>query len=150
MITDSPAEPITPNSFGQGLPDQHDRYRDLSERDITGRSLRQLQDEGRYDGPLDPANYPPLTLTEHLEVIALGESIARFYRHPANVHRAVCAGATWAQVAAALGATAEQARADYRAWAEEQHRLYEREGGRFGMNAQEYRHALDRCGADDA
>ena len=29
--------------------------------------------------------------------------MARYYRHPAHAHRALLAGATWAQVAAATG-----------------------------------------------
>ena len=68
-----------------------------------------------------PGKYPPLTVAEHLEVLALGERIARYYRHPSQVDKAVKAGASWEQIAAATGTTAEAARAAYREWAEGQH-----------------------------
>jgi hypothetical protein len=32
--------------------------------------------------------FPPLTVAEHPEMIALGERIARYYQHPSQVHLA--------------------------------------------------------------
>ena len=68
--------------------------------------------------------FPPLTVAEHVEMLALGERIARYYRHPSQVDKAVSAGASWAQIAAATGTTEDAARAAYREWAEGQHRLH--------------------------
>lgn len=98
----------------------------------------------------DPAqhgteDHEPLTVEEQLEVLATGEVVARIYRHPADVDRALKAGATWAQVAAARGCSEEQARHDYRAWAEGQHRLWASEfsgGTRFGLNDHQYAEAI--------
>ena len=87
-------------------------------------------------------------MDEHLEVLATGEVVARMYRHPANVDRALEAGATWEQVADALDCDQAQARQDYRKWAEGQHRLWAGEygdGGKFGMNDAEYAAALARA-----
>ena len=60
--------------------------------------------------------FPPLTTAEHLEMLALGERIARYYRHPAQVDKALRAGAT--------GTTEDSARAAYREWANGQHQAY--------------------------
>ena len=54
-------------------------------------------------------------------MLARGEAIAFYYRHPAGVDHAVKAGATWEQIAAARNTTPEAARAAYREWAEGQH-----------------------------
>ena len=53
-------------------------------------------------------------------MLALGERIARFYRHPFQVDNAVRAGASWEQIAAAAGTTEDAVRAAYRDWAEGQ------------------------------
>ena len=73
---------------------------------------------------------------------------ASMYRHPANVGRALEAGATWEQIGAALDCDEAQARQDYRKWTEGQHRLWAGEyggGGKFGMNDAEYAEALARA-----
>jgi len=57
-----------------------------------------------------PEDYPPLTAAEHLEMLGLGEVIARHYRHPSQVHHTVMAGATWEQIAAATGGDPGDAR----------------------------------------
>src|SRR2546430_6081694 len=97
--------------------------------------------------PGDPAltrgDSPPLTTAEHLELLALGEALARHYRHPVQVHHAVLAGATWQQVAAATGGDRDQARRAYRAWAEGQHRLRQDfPGGTIGLGDDEYAAAV--------
>jgi hypothetical protein len=82
-------------------------------------------------------------VAEHLEMLALGEAIAFYYRHPAGVDHAVRAGATWEQIAAARNTTAEAARAAYREWAEGQHKY-------SGMSDADYAAALERARNTDA
>ncbi len=53
------------------------------------------------------------------------------------------AGATWAQIAAAVGASEAQVRQGYREWADAQHRLWAYCDGRFGMDADG--HAISRA-----
>ena len=128
-----------------GLRDQIDRYEELTDRDLMARSIATLQARGEYDEDKHPSpeEYQPLTVAEHLEMLALGEAIAFYYRHPAGVDHAVRAGATWEQIAAARNTTAEAARAVYREWAEGQHKY-------AGMGDQEYAAALERVGDTDA
>ena len=78
-------------------------------------------------------------------MLAAGELLARYYRHPAHVHRALQAGATWAQVAAATGRDEARARQDYREWAEDEHCLWEDYNGEFGISADEYAAAIARA-----
>ena len=127
------------------LRDQIDRYEELTDRNLMARSIATLQARGEYDQDRhpDPAGYPPLTVAEHLEMLALGEAIAFYYRHPAGVDHAVRAGATWEQIAAARNTTAETARTAYRDWAEGQHKY-------AGMGDAEYAAALERAGQADA
>jgi hypothetical protein len=84
-------------------------------------------------------------VTEHLEMLAAGELLARYYRHPAHAHRALQAGATWEQVAAATGRDEAQARRDYLEWAEDEHRLWEDYNGEYGIDAAEYAAAIARA-----
>ena len=107
------------------FPDVLNRYQALNDRDAMARAIATLQGRGQWneDRSIKPEDYPPLTAGEHLELLALGEVIARHYRHPALVHHAVLGGATWAQIAAAAGGDPDQARQAYREWAEGQHRL---------------------------
>jgi hypothetical protein len=126
------------------LPDQRARYEELTGRDLMARSIAALQARGDYDEGKhpDPAGYPPLTVAEHLEMLALGEAIAFYYRHPAGVDHAVRAGATWEQIAAARNTAAEAARAAYVDWAEGQHKY-------AGMSDADYAAALERAGGTD-
>jgi hypothetical protein len=127
------------------LPDQIDRYRELADRDMAARSIAILQARGEYDEEkariLPLGKYQPLTAAEHLEILALGEAIAFHYRHPSGVDRAVKAGATWEQIAAATNTTPAAARAAYRDWAEGQHQY-------AGMSDDEYAAAIRRAAAD--
>lgn len=127
------------------LREQIDRYEELTDRNLMARSIATLQARGEYDEDKhpDPAEYEPLTVAEHLEMLALGEAIAFYYRHPAGVDHAVRAGATWEQIAAATGTTAEAARAAYRAWAEGQHKY-------AGMGDDDYAAALRAAGTTGA
>ena len=122
---------------GGNLPDQIARYHELSERDLMAGSIATLKTRGTYK-PNEHVNedrFPPLAVAEHLEMLALGEVIARYYQHPSQVHAAVKAGATWDQIAAATGTTAEATRIAYREWAEGQHKY-------AGMDDAEYTAAV--------
>src|SRR5260370_13609720 len=96
-----------PATFGEAwempFADVLNRWQALENRDTMARSIATLQARGQWGGDrsLNPEDYPALTPAEHLEVIALGEVIARRYRHPCQVHHAVLAAPTWAQNAAA-------------------------------------------------
>ncbi len=132
--------------------DARDRYDELTQRDLHARSITTLKDNGDYDPVKHGASDPqPLTLSEHLEVLANGEVVARVYRHPYQVHRALEAGATWEQIADACGCSEAKDRQDYREWAEGQHRLWTGElgggAGRFGMNNADYAAAIARAEA---
>lgn len=116
--------------------DARERFDELVAREVSARAF------GEAGGA------EPLTVTEHLELLAAGELLARYYRHPAHAHRALQAGATWEQVAAATGRDQAQARRDYREWAEDQHRLWTDFNGELGMDAAEYAAALARVGPD--
>ena len=139
--------PVTYNeASGGNIADQVDRYRELSEHDTMVRSIAILKARATYepDEHVNEEKFPPLSMAEHLEMLALGERMARYYRHPAQVDRAVRAGATWAQIAAATGTTADAARAAYREWADGQHLLYAGPG--IGLDDDEYAAALELAG----
>jgi hypothetical protein len=125
------------------LPEQIERHRELTGCDMTARSIASLQARGEYDEErariLPLGRYQPLTAAEHVELLALGEAIASYYRHPSGVDRAARAGATWEQIAAARNTTADCARSAYREWAEGQHQY-------AGMGDDEYAAALQRAG----
>jgi hypothetical protein len=132
------------------FPDVVNRYQALDNRDAMARAIATLQARGEWndDRRLNPEDYPALTAAEHLELIALGEVMARHYRHPAQVHDAVLAGATWEQIAAATGGGADQARHAYGQWAEGQHRLRQDfPRGTLGLGDEEYAAAVKAAGA---
>ena len=89
----------------------------------------------------------PLTAAEHLEMMAAGEVLARYYqRDQARIDRAVRAGASWEQVAAATGISAAQARQEYRDWVGQQHvRSKNPNPYGLGMDDLEYLAALARA-----
>jgi hypothetical protein len=129
-----------------------ERFEELDNRDITVRALATLQARGTYDPQRhgDADRYPPLTTDEHLEILAAGELLARHYRHPALVHHAVLAGASWPQIAAATGSDEAAARRAYQQWADSQHRLYVDYDGEFGMDAAEHAAALHQAAEPEA
>lgn len=135
-------------SSGRTWLDARDRYDELTQRDLSARARATLVARGEYDpekhGPSDPE---PLTLSEHLEVLADGETVSRVYRHPVQVARAVQAGATWQQIAEATGSNEAEVRQEYRQWAEGQHCLHEHYDSKFGMPDSEYRAAIARTEA---
>lgn len=127
--------------------DARERFEELTVRDVSARAFMALVARGDYDPWIhgDLGSFEPLTVTEHLELLASGEMLARYYRHPAHAHRALQAGATWEQVAAATGSDEAQARRDYREWAEDEHRLWADYNGEFGIDAAEYAAAMARA-----
>ena len=128
--------------IGGNIVDQMDRYRELADHDVMARSIATLKSRGTYEPNkyVNDEKFPPLTAAEHLELLALGERIARYYRHPSQVDNAVKAGASWAQIAAATGTTEDAARTAYREWAEGQHKY-------AGMDDAEYAAAVRAAGA---
>jgi hypothetical protein len=127
------------------------RYEELTDRDLYAMSRADLEARGEYEPAEHGTAIPePLTLRERLELLANGEVLARYYRHPAMLDHAVKAGASWEQIGAARGTSAEQARQDYREWAEGQHNLWRGEysdGGRFGLDDAGYAEAIARAEA---
>jgi hypothetical protein len=122
--------------------DQIEWYRDLAQHDALAGVIAIGKARGTYE-PNEHVNeekFPPLTMAEHLEMLALGERIARYYRHPSQVDKAVKAGASWAQIAAATGTTENAARAAYREWAESLHQLHADMG--MGLDDDQYAAAL--------
>jgi hypothetical protein len=141
---------LTPGD-GRTWLDARDRYDELTQRDLSARARATLVARGEYDPKKHGRSNPePLTLTEHLEVLANGEVVARVYRHPVQVDRALQAGATWEQIADACGCSEAKARQEYREWAEGQHNLwtgtYGGESGRFGLDDAGYAEAIARAG----
>jgi hypothetical protein len=152
--TQQPAapQPTTYHQASSAYPytgDARERHDELIQRRILAQARATLIARGEYD----PARHgteehEPLSVDEHLEVIATGEVVARMYRHPVDVDRALEAGASWEQVAAARGCDEAQARQDYRKWAAGQHHLWASDysgGGKLGMNDAEYAKALARA-----
>jgi hypothetical protein len=122
-----------------------ERFEELTNRDLMARAHATLKARGTYDPHKhgDTGKYPPLATDEHLELLAAGEMLARYYRHPALIHHAVTAGASWPQIAAATGSDEAKARQGYREWADGQHRLYGDHQGEFGMDDAEHTAAIN-------
>jgi hypothetical protein len=131
----------------RGTSDARERFEELAVREVSARAFAALAARGDYDPRVhgEAAGSQPLTVTEHLELLAAGELLARYYRHPAHAHRALQAGASWAQVAAATGRDEARARQDYREWAADEHRLWTEFNGEFGISADEYAAAIARA-----
>jgi hypothetical protein len=127
--------------------DARERFEELTNRDLTARAHATLKARGTYDPHKhgDTGKYPPLTAEEHLELLAAGEMLARYYRHPALVHHAVKAGASWPQIAAVTGSDEAKVRQGYREWADGQHRLYGDYQGKFGMDDAQHTAAINRA-----
>jgi hypothetical protein len=83
----------------------------------------------------EPAQAAPLSREEALELLALGEVIARkaSYGRQLTVRTARAAGASWAQIGAALGTTKQSAWEGYARWLEGQVEQHQR-GGYEGLD----------------
>jgi hypothetical protein len=118
---------------------------DSVERQFTFRTAAARFEELRTRDALGPASgepagieaglpaAAPLSREEALELLALGEVIARKagYGRQLTVRTARAAGASWAQIGAALGTTKQSAWEGYARWLEgqvEQHRRSGYEG----------------------
>ena len=127
--------------------DARERFEELTNRDLMARAHATLKARGTDDPHRhgDTAKYQPLTAEEHLELLAVGEMLARYYRHPALIHHAVKAGASWPEIAAATGSDETHVRQNYRECADGQHRLYGDYQGQFGMDDTEDTAAINRA-----
>ncbi len=137
---------------GTALSYARERFEDLTYRDLSVRSIAKLKARGEYD-PVSHsygANLAPLTGDERLEVLALGELLARYYRHPAEMHHAIASGAAWADIAEAVNGKEDQVRHDYVRWANGQHQLWLDYDGKFGMSHAEHSAAIQRATEPDA
>jgi hypothetical protein len=115
----------------------YERFTELRKREVCALSQNPVLSEGTE----------PLTPAEHLEMIAAGEVLARYYqRNGLRIDRAVRAGASWEQIAAATGISAAQARQEYRDWAGQQHVRSENPNPYgLGLDDVEYLSALARA-----
>jgi hypothetical protein len=156
--TSDQARPLTYDDaesvYQTSLTAARDRHAELSDRDLCAGTVAKLRERGEFDpenlGHRGLAEREPLTVAERLEHMAIGEILARYYRHPSMLDHAAKAGANWEQIGAARGIGADQARLDYRKWAEGQHNLLSWTDGRFGMSDAEYAAALERSGLTEA
>ena len=134
----------------RGTSGPRERFEDLVTREMVSRSRAILKARGDFD-PAAHGTFEPEALTrdEHLELLALGELLARYYRHPARVHDAVQAGVTWPQIAAATGTAEPSARQAYRDWADRQHALWQDSAGRLGLSDAMYSESMCRAAEPD-
>jgi hypothetical protein len=156
-------DPIRPSGEGtisywlgqggyRGIAGARERFDELAGRESMARAIAELKARGTYDPSrhADARRFPPLSVAEHVEVLAIGEVLARHYRHPAYVNDAVKAGASWTQIAEAVGSDEARVRQQYREWADGQHKLYVAYEGKFGMNEADYAAAIERASGPPA
>jgi hypothetical protein len=123
---------------------QLERYNALAAKNASARARSELVVRGLYDPSRHGADdRPPLTVAEHIELLALAECIARTVRHPSNVHHALLAGVTWADIAHIVDSDEFTVRRDYQQWAEDQRDLNQHYPDR-GMTADEHAAATAR------
>lgn len=133
--------------YGPSRSTARERYDELSMRGHLARAVAKLRASGEYDPEKHGrADTEPLTAAEHLELLATAEYLARSYKPASEVDHALRAGATWGQVADALGTDEAMARVEYRAWADGQHDMLSWTEGRLGMSDAEYAKAVARAG----
>lgn len=96
------------------------------------------------------ASAPPLDRAEALELLALGEIIARKagYGRQLAVRTARAAGASWSQIGLALGTTKQAAWEAHARWIDQQVQEHERSGYE-GLNQAEAARARALTGAPD-
>jgi hypothetical protein len=151
--TETAPRPVTyhqASSRERGIVDAQERYEALTDRKMSATTVAILRERGEFD-PANPAHASmaergPLTADDYLEMMAAGEVLARYYRHPTMLDHAAKAGATWEQIGDARGTGAEEARREYRKWADGQRHLAEYYDGRFGMSDAEHAEAMQRLG----
>jgi hypothetical protein len=85
----------------------------------------------------------PLTAAERLELLALSERLACHFSNTLRIHFAVLAGATWPQIATALGQTSFNVRMGYAYWADGQRAVARQSPGMtIGFSEAEHTAAL--------
>jgi hypothetical protein len=119
------------------------RFDELSLRD----ALASMAGDEATDGP------PPLAREEALELLALGELIARkaAYGRQLAVRSARASGASWSEIGAALGMSKQAASEAHSQWIEDQAERYRRDGV-SGMDpdmADDARSLAGESGAED-
>jgi hypothetical protein len=121
------------------------RYNELRGRDAFAVTATELAEEGSA-GVL--AEVAPLTREESLELLALGEVLARNagYGRQLGVRSARVAGASWAQIGAALGMTKQAAWEAHTRWIDEQAARHGAQGHE-GFDAQDATAARALAGA---
>ncbi|GAA4899411.1 hypothetical protein LX16_0765 [Stackebrandtia albiflava] len=84
----------------------------------------------RPDETASPGDPEPLTASEALDLLALGETIARKagYGRQLSVRTARAAGASWSEIGAALGTSKQAAWESHSRWLDEQAAAYRRDG----------------------
>jgi hypothetical protein len=99
------------------------RYDELRTRDALAPRTGAGPDE-------DAGTAPPLSREEVLELLALGEVLARKagYGRQLAVRSARAAGASWSQIGQALGTSKQSAWEAYGRWVEDQAEQYRRSG----------------------
>ncbi len=103
-------------------PDRLEREHTLLTAVARYEQLRQRDTFAEFDVGLgDPDGKGPLTAAEALEMLTLGELIARKagYGRPLGVRSARRAGASWAQIGSALGTSKQAAWETHRRWLDE-------------------------------
>ncbi len=136
--------------YGPGTHAASRRYDDLGMRDCLAGAYAKLRASGEYEPDRHgTGSTEPLTVAEHLELLATQEYLSRAFSPSFEVDEALRAGATWAQVAKALGTDEASARVAYREWADGQHRLLTWTGGRIGMSDAEHAAAIKRAASPD-
>ncbi len=93
------------------------RYDQLRARDLLASTAAGMKDD-------DPPGPDPLPRQEALELLALGEVIARKagYGRQLSVRSARAAGASWSQIGAALGTSKQSAWEAHSRWIDQQAR----------------------------
>ncbi|HEU5156659.1 MAG TPA: hypothetical protein VFU43_06645 [Streptosporangiaceae bacterium] len=98
----------------------------------------------------DDADIPPLGAEEALELLALGEVIARKagYGRQLTVRTARAAGASWSQIGAALGMSKQAAWEAHSRWIDDQAEQHRR-GGYEGLTGEQAASARAPAGQPD-
>jgi hypothetical protein len=123
------------------------RYNELSVRHALAPSPDATVDQGE-DGP--HPDVPSLTREEALELLALGEVIARkaSYGRQLVVRSARAAGASWSQIGAALGTSKQSAWEAHARWIDEQAEIH-RQDGYGGLDSNDAHAARTLAGPPD-
>jgi hypothetical protein len=155
-MTNAAPHPITYSQAATvPVPEALMRHQLLVHLDLLSKTAR-LPGRRRHSGTASK----PLTVPERLELLALGEHLARHFQDVVltHIHYAVQEGAAWPQIAAALDRTSLSVRQEYDDWAESQHEAAKRSPGMTtGLSEAEYIKAqaaaaspsCPQCGSDE-